>query len=319
VLALLFLLEDLRRRRSALVLGGAVVAVAATISSYAVQGHSVGAYPRVLSVASDSVHLAAASCWIGGLVVLVFLLRAAPAELLGEVLPRWSRVAVVSVAVLVATGSFQSLREVGSMEALVETSYGRLLLVKLTLVAGLLGLGSRGRVWIRRRYTMTLVHAHSDGGSTGSEPDVDRLRGWVAGEVALGAVTLAVTSVLVATTPARVAARDAEAAAVSQPGPAAEIDLPSGVTVRVQVTPARVVTVNLVDAEGPRPDPQSVSGNASLAARGVSKLPLRLARVGPGRYRGEDSLPFAGDWRITVTVHSSDVEAAVGTADLVVP
>ena len=322
VLGLLFLLDSLRRRASAPAFGAACAAAAATIISYAVQGHAIGASSWLLAVTSDTLHLAAMTTWIGGLVVLALLLRRTPSPTeLAKVLPRWSRVALASVVVLAVTGTVQSLREVGSLDALTSTSYGQILLVKLALFAGVLGLGNMGRLWIRRHYTrpMTVVHAYSEDAPRQVPADARGLRRSVALEAALGAVVLAVTAVLVATTPGRVAAGGPDPNAAAQQPAAASIDLPNGTTVEVGATPERAVTVQLEDAAGRPLDPEKVSVNASLAGQNVSKLPLRLGRADAGSYRTEDLLPFAGSWRITVTVQTSELESGVGTVSLDVP
>ena len=320
VLALLLLVEGLRRRGSALGLGAAGVAASAVFTSYAAQGHAVAVSRYPLSVLSDTVHLAAMTTWMGGLVVLAWLLlrSSAPGDL-ADVLPKWSRVALISVAVLIVTGTYQSLREVGSVDALTDTPYGRLLLLKLALFAGLLGLGNLGRVWIRRRSTMTVVHAYSEDSPAGAEPDVRRLRRAVAGEAALGVVVLAVTAVLVATTPGRVATASPGQTAAVQPATTVSIGLPNGTTVDVGATADREVTILLVDAAGGPLDPEEVVVNASLAGQNVEKLPLHLSRATAGSYRADDPLPFAGAWLVTVTVQTSELESAVGTASLNVP
>jgi copper transport protein len=76
------------------------VLVTVSVSGHAGAGSNVG-----LAVASDATHLAAVSLWVGGLVALVVALLplAADDELL-RALPRWSKLAATSVAVLVATG-----------------------------------------------------------------------------------------------------------------------------------------------------------------------------------------------------------------------
>lgn len=320
VLGLLFVLDSLRRRASAAAFGAMCAAALATFISYAVQGHAIGASTWLLAVSSDTLHLTAMTTWIGGLAVLAVLLsRRSTAVDLADVLPRWSRVALSSVLLLTVTGTIQSLREVGSLDALTTTSYGRLLLVKLALFAGLLGLGNLGRVWIRRRYTMTVVHAYSEEAAPEPPADVRALRRSVAAEAGLAAVVLAVTAVLVATTPARVAAGGAATRVVAQQAQVVSIDLPDGTTVDVGATPDRAVTVLLEDSEGEAFDPEKVSISASLAGKNVAKLPLRLGRADVGSYRAEDLLPFPGAWRITVTVQDSPTESAVGTADLDVP
>jgi len=104
-----------------------------------------------LSAATDLAHLAASSVWVGGLVLLAAsLLRVEHAAELRAVLPRWSRWAMVSVAVIAVTGGYQSWREVGTFPAFTSTGYGVLLLAKIGGFLLLLALGDLGRGWVLR-------------------------------------------------------------------------------------------------------------------------------------------------------------------------
>ena len=86
------------------------------------------------------------------------------------------------------------------------------------------------------------------------------------------------------------------------------------------MTPDRTVAIGLTATDGTPLDPDDVTASASSPERSISKLPLPLTRTDPGRYRAVRSpLPFAGDWRITVTVRTSELESGVGTATLTVP
>lgn len=161
-------------------------------------------------MASQALHIAAASVWIGGLVMLaVFLLPRRAGGTLAQVLPRWSRTAAVAVPLLALSGAYQAWREVGTPPALPGTTYGRLLLTKLALFGVLLALGWLGRRWIIRR-SRPVVHAAVDtqvaaaAAVQPSGPDeVRTLRRRVGAEILLGAAVLVVTSVLVAAAPAR--------------------------------------------------------------------------------------------------------------------
>ena len=100
-------------------------------------GHAARRRPgAALALPLDALHLAAVAAWLGGLAVLLLaVLPARDAGRLAAVLPRWSRWAAGSVAVIVATGLFASWREVRDLSALPGTRYGQLLLVKAALVA----------------------------------------------------------------------------------------------------------------------------------------------------------------------------------------
>jgi copper transport protein len=102
----------------------------------------------------DILHLLAVATWLGGLATLLVALFRAPADAQIETaaVRRFSRVAFGSVLVLTVTGVYQSWRQLGSWSALTDTSYGRLLLVKIGLVAVLVGIA-----WISRRWTAQLA------------------------------------------------------------------------------------------------------------------------------------------------------------------
>ncbi|MFF5502642.1 copper resistance CopC/CopD family protein [Streptomyces roseolus] len=131
-------------------LGGTVVA-AGIAGTWALAEHaSTGIQPGI-AMPVDILHLLAVAAWLGGLTTLLVALYRAPSVERAAV-ERFSRVAFVSVAVLVATGVYQSWRQVGSWSALTGTRYGQLLLVKIGLMAVLVGIA-----WISRRWTRRLT------------------------------------------------------------------------------------------------------------------------------------------------------------------
>ena len=100
-------------------------------------------------VVISSLHLIAASVWVGGLVYfgalyLPLVHRVAPDSVRPAAL-RFSRLALISVVVLVLTGIAQSYLYLGSPVALVKSGYGRTLLVKLIILAPLLLLAAINR------------------------------------------------------------------------------------------------------------------------------------------------------------------------------
>jgi copper transport protein len=106
---------------------------------------------RFLPFVADWTHAVAAAVWMGGLlgfVVALFFgqLRSLPpdrqAKLRERSVRRFSTVATIAVAVLAATGLYASLLHVPSLQALVDTPYGRALLVKLGLLALVLAIGT---------------------------------------------------------------------------------------------------------------------------------------------------------------------------------
>jgi putative copper export protein len=123
---------------------GLLLIVATSLS-----GHASGA--RVLppiAVGLDAIHLAAAAVWLGGLARLALLIRpitaAVPAirHVLQVLVPRVSKLAVISVAALVVTGTFSAWEQAGGLDAVLVTAYGQALLGKLALVGFVLAIGA---------------------------------------------------------------------------------------------------------------------------------------------------------------------------------
>ncbi|WP_329118331.1 copper resistance CopC/CopD family protein [Streptomyces sp. NBC_01353] len=132
-----------------LAIGGTVVA-AGIAGTWALAEHaSTGLQPGI-AMPADILHLLAVAAWLGGLTALLVALYRAP-DIERAAVERFSKVAFGSVIVLAATGLYQSWRQVGSWSALTGTSYGQLLLVKVGLVAVLVGIA-----WISRRWTQRL-------------------------------------------------------------------------------------------------------------------------------------------------------------------
>jgi copper transport protein len=63
---------------------------------------------------------------------------------------RFSRLAFASVLVLVGTGIYAGVREVGSLVALMTTDYGKLLVVKVNLVLFVVAVAGTSRSWVQR-------------------------------------------------------------------------------------------------------------------------------------------------------------------------
>src|SRR5262249_8254334 len=91
---------------------------------------------------ADWVHLSAASLWIGGLVALVVGVWFVAPELRREAFGRFSRLATVLVALVLAAGTYLSIVRLPHVSDLWTTGYGRVLLVKLSLVAVVLAWGA---------------------------------------------------------------------------------------------------------------------------------------------------------------------------------
>ncbi|MFE6547700.1 copper resistance CopC/CopD family protein [Streptomyces sp. NPDC057746] len=118
--------------------------------TWAVAEHASAGIQVPLAMTSAMLHLLAMAVWLGGLAALLTALYRTPDELEAGAVARFSRLALASVAVLVATGVYQSWRGLGSLDALTSTQYGRLLTAKLVAVVLLLSAAAYSRRWTAR-------------------------------------------------------------------------------------------------------------------------------------------------------------------------
>ncbi|MEU6056528.1 copper resistance protein CopC [Streptomyces sp. NPDC047097] len=135
-----------------LAVGGTVVA-AGLAATWALSEHASTGIQAAVAMPVDVLHLLAMAAWLGGLAALLVVLFRGP-SIEREAVRRFSRLAFGSVVALAVTGVYQSWRQVGSWSALTGTAYGRLLVIKVALVAVLVGLA-----WFSRRWTGRLSEA----------------------------------------------------------------------------------------------------------------------------------------------------------------
>ncbi|MFJ6085481.1 copper resistance CopC/CopD family protein [Streptomyces sp. NPDC092369] len=129
-----------------LAIGGSVVA-AGLAASWALAEHaSTGLQPGI-AMPVDVIHLLAVATWLGGLCALLVALYRSEVPIEAAAVRRFSQVAFGSVVAVVATGIYQSWRQLGSWAAFTDTGYGQLLLVKIGLVAVLVGIAFISRRW----------------------------------------------------------------------------------------------------------------------------------------------------------------------------
>ncbi|MCW2755083.1 MAG: hypothetical protein JWQ32_2494 [Marmoricola sp.] len=284
--------------------------------SFAVTGHAVAGTQRPLALGSDMLHVAAMSLWLGGLLMLsLVVLRQREIREILPIVGRFSRVAASAVVVLVATGTYQSWRQVGSWAALPTTTYGRELMIKVGIVVAVLVAAGFSRTWVARRLRPpVVVHAAT---ATIAEPetkpattDLRGIRRSVGLEVAGAIAVLVVTSMLVVTEPAKTA---------YHPTVAATLTL-GGDTVQVSAVPAgdRRMSVHLYvfDKTLQPSDPAQLTATASLPSQTIGPLPITLDHVDVGHEVGDISVPVAGTWQLTVTVRTTAIDEYTGQVTL---
>jgi copper transport protein len=294
--------DDDRRRPTRGPEAAAIVGVGIVVT-FAAAGHSQSANPRWLAVLIAALHLTAMIVWLGGLVVLLIAAtsRAADADEQDELaagLPIFSRVALVSVATLAVTGTILAWREVGTVDAIATTWYGRLVLVKVGLFVAIVLLG-----YLARR----VLNRPVEGGGT-----LARLRRVLLTEVVVGAAVLAATGVLIAQSPGKVALAEER----SKPRQVI-VSVTTKAQARVEVNPGShgVVEVS-VELIGDI-TPNTLTAAASLPSRQLGPIPVSLQSTGAKTYTASGvNLPVAGTWELTLTVQTSEFDATTSVVRL---
>lgn len=117
---------------------------AAVIASSVLTSHAMARLEyRLPLVFVTALHQLATAAWLGGLpYLLIAIRRTSSAELARKLSVRFSRLAVVSVAVLASAGLILSFSYVGSFKAIYGTSYGAMVATKAILFGLLLFLGA---------------------------------------------------------------------------------------------------------------------------------------------------------------------------------
>jgi copper transport protein len=122
------------------------------VSGLSLSGHgAVDPGSSWRSELADWVHLSAASLWVGGLVSLVVAVWLVAPELRREAFGRFSQLAVLLVALVIAAGTYLSIVRLPHFSDLWTESYGQVLLVKLALVVVVLGFGAAHHFVVRPR------------------------------------------------------------------------------------------------------------------------------------------------------------------------
>ncbi|MFE9691434.1 copper resistance CopC/CopD family protein [Micromonospora sp. NPDC005806] len=277
------------------ILGGA------TLFTWPLAGHPAASPAPAVSVVVDAVHLGSMAVWLGGLVMLAaFLLRRADERELDAILPIWSRWAALAVAALLLAGTVQGLIEVASPKALIDTTYGQLLLAKIVLFALVIGVAAYSRSLVRRR-------------RAAGRPGV--MRRAVVAELLITAVVLGVSATLVQTTPARTASANV----AGTPAGYFSTTLSSPLySLQVELDPAERGNNSMhlyAYTKDNRPQPvKEWKATAALPSAGIEPIEIPLLPLTDNHATGEINLPAAGQWQLRFTVRTSDIDQATVTA-----
>jgi copper transport protein len=283
-------------------LGSAYLAITPALA-----GHASVQSPTAVFFGSDVVHVLAASVWVGGIACLLGALpgatreleRADRSRLLLGVLARFSPLALASVIAIAITGVVQAYIDVRSIEGLLDTTYGALILIKVALLGALIGLG-----WINRERVIPALRRIVDAGASPGQTGA-LARRTLRGELALMLTVLGVTAALVSYAPPIDAAS----------GPFATNTTLGPIELEMTVEPAKTglntVHLYLIDVKDGTQytGTKELVATARLPAKGIGPLPLHATLAGPGHYILSSAvLSPGGTWQIQITDRVSEFE-----------
>jgi putative copper export protein len=129
----------------------ALTLVSVIAATMVAQSNAIGGPWEVAKIAATGLHVLATCAWLGGLVALATVLI--PGEEVQEIdrlIPRFSRVAQLSVVTLVVTGIVHALAVAGGVYQLASSRYGLVLLIKVSIFGLMLLMGNEGRKYAIR-------------------------------------------------------------------------------------------------------------------------------------------------------------------------
>lgn len=113
-------------------------------------GHAASFSPLWATIGLDFIHLVAAACWVGGLILLYVKWRHNKTGL-GSYMQKFSKFALISILVLTVSGTLSVLLFLPNLRYLTYTTWGILLLVKVGVVVLVAVLGFVIRLFLRKK------------------------------------------------------------------------------------------------------------------------------------------------------------------------
>jgi len=307
--------------------GAALVLAPALAVAQALNSHAAALTQDSLpAVASDAVHLLAAAVWVGGLFALVValrpLMRSGDRSLSALARTGWRRFGVLAAAclgLLLVTGLYAIGRQIASLDALLTTLYGRVLIGKLTLVLTASMLGLANGLLLRPRLAASLARLFR-------RPAGSAARGWrrlpalVLAEASLGVVVFLAAALITSVAPAR----GPEFAPPPADEPSYRSQPVDDLILTLSARPNRpgqnIFGVGVLNTRRP-PLSETLGVTLRLTSpEGERTLSAKAEVVSPGEYRlTGDYLSAAGSWQIDVAAHRSGLPDAVARFDWSVP
>ncbi len=311
---------------------GMLLLIAVTLSGHA---GAVGSNILVYSVLIDWLHLLAASLWIGGMLYLslVYLPIIQKQAMLGRtqallsILPGFSPLAITGVIIMAVTGPFNATFHMTSLSQLLDTAYGRTLLIKIGLVGAMLLVSAIHvgllRPQLERDYKKYAQEIQNEGSAEATKHyeetivrQTHRLITTLRWEPLLGVAVLLCTGLLNVfagtLTPANVASSTTQPQQTTtvKPYTSTLTTSDNAFTIKLTISPDRfgpnVFTVTALDSTGKVQKNIGVSIYTTMLDMEMGTDALNLQPDGKGNFTSNGDLDMGGNWQIRIQIRTLD-------------
>ena len=260
-------------------------------------GHAGSADLLIVALASNWVHIVGVTTWVGGLAVLAVFVLSKRGRLtdVGVLVRGFSRLAGWAIGAVLASGVVNALLHLGSVEQLVDTTWGRLVLIKLVLFAGVAWLGLQNR----RRFVPRIS------GSPDASGVRRAFRRFAVAELGLMIAAFGVAATLASAVPA-----EAEAASRMQSVVAGFGEGEINITVDPAETGSNVIHLYFLGADAM---PREVDDPVLTLTGAGDQINAELLLAGPGHYTAlGQTIPNPGNYtaEVTATIDERSVQTS---------
>lgn len=303
-------------RRRLYSLGGGAVGIVAGVALLAVVaagGHGVTGRWVAIGYSATVIHLAAMVIWVGGLFLLISGL---PRSGFWDTANRFSPWALGSVAVLAVSGAVNGWRQIGGLDGIADSSYGRWLLIKIALVTAVVVVAFVTRRLLHACQVRALadVLALSASGPAdehvGSSPTIATRRSVIA-EIVGVIFVVAATTGLVNAAPPELDAPTNQVASVAQGDRIAQVELEPA------VTGGTVMHVTITSPQGGLDRADEITVTAELVAAQIGPIEIETIPASPNHVIADDAdFPVAGLWNIEITARYGEFDQVVFNVEI---
>ena len=306
-----------------LVMGLAVMVTSSLIS------HGGG---QVVSIMLDFFHNAAAGIWVGGIVLMGFVVvpkllalsqERARSAAISILIPRFSTIVVTVLGLAVVTGPILLFMIESNLSLTLASTYGRILMIKLALAGVMVGMGAYSQTVIQKRAVTAMT-----GGQSVTHTGLGKFGSILRAEAGVGVALILMVSLMANGAPPagefpQFAREDPLGAFAEQPRDRGYVQVlyTSAGRADLAIHPfalgQNTFTFSFFERDGtPASGIESTSVTLTQFERGIGPIPVATDQKSEGVYTADAAFGIAGVWSIVVEAVRPGAENIVASIDL---